>query len=198
MGINILPNLTGELTSPSPLPSSRGANSRESGQRDYSSLLSFPLPPCCLSTPPIHSHLTRWSTINGNRILSSTIAVLSFLPKSRSQTPRLQNIITLAWFLVPAYTSTEQRWHGLKNTTEGEPVAEGLPEAANVNAIGDSRQNDRDGSTLTTASSLRVISSRRSIPGKIWMPTNQIKSRSACAHASRELRTHALQASRGI
>ena len=36
-------------------------------------------------------------------------------------------------------------------TTEGEPVAEGIPEAAN--AIGDSRQNDRDGTTLTTANS---------------------------------------------
>ena len=58
-------------------------------------------------------------------------------------------------------------------TTEGEPVAEGLPEAAN--AIGDSRQNDRDGNTLTTANSLRVHSSRQSIPGKIWKVTNQIR-----------------------
>ena len=92
MGINILPNLTGELTSPSPHSSSRGADSRESGQRDYSSLPSFPLPPCRLPTPPLHSHLTSWST-NGNRVLSSTIAALSSLPKPHCQMPRPQNLL---------------------------------------------------------------------------------------------------------
>ena len=37
-----------------------------------------------------------------------------------------------------------------------------------------------------------------SIPGKIWMPTNQIRAISAGAHVPRELRARALQASRGI
>ena len=37
-----------------------------------------------------------------------------------------------------------------------------------------------------------------SIPGKIWTPTNQIRATSPGAHASRELRARALQASRGI
>ena len=37
-----------------------------------------------------------------------------------------------------------------------------------------------------------------SIPGKIWMPTNQIRAISPRAHVSRELRARALQASRGI
>ena len=59
-------------------------------------LASETTPPCLLflSIPvvsPLHSHLTSWSTINGNRVLSSTIAALSSLPKPRSQTPRLQN-----------------------------------------------------------------------------------------------------------
>ena len=81
-------------------------------------------------------------------------------------------------------------------TTEGAPVAEGLPEE--TNAIGTQEKNDRDRSTLTTGNSLRVISSRRSIPGKIWMPTNQIGSTLAGARVYRQLRTRALQASRGI
>ena len=73
VGINILPNLTGQLTSPSPLPSSRGADSCESGQRDYSSLPSFPPPPCCLptgSSTSLHSLLTRWSTHRNRAQLS--------------------------------------------------------------------------------------------------------------------------------
>jgi len=37
-----------------------------------------------------------------------------------------------------------------------------------------------------------------SIPGKIWMPSNQIRAASARAHVSRELRARALQASRSI
>jgi len=37
-----------------------------------------------------------------------------------------------------------------------------------------------------------------SIPGKIWMPTNQIRAISAQAHVPRELRARALQTSRGI
>ena len=39
--------------------------------------------------------------------------------------------------------------------------------------------------------------SRRSIPGKILSPTNQIKELSVRARVSRELRPRALQASRG-
>ena len=40
--------------------------------------------------------------------------------------------------------------------------------------------------------------SRRSIPGKILMPTNQIKELSVRAHVSRELRARALQDLGGI
>ena len=71
-----------------------------------------------------------------------------------------------------------------------------IPEEAN--AIGDSRKNDRDRITLITGNSLRVHGSKRSIPGKIWMPTNQIRAILARARVYRELRARALQASRGI
>jgi len=88
--------------------------------------------------------------------------------------------------------ATSLRVH--RRGVNGAPVAEGLPEEAN--AIGDSRKNDRDRNTLLTGNSLH--NSRRSIPGKIWMPTNQIRAISARAHVYRELRARALQASRGI
>ena len=145
-----------------------------------------------MQAPPLHSPLTRWST-NGNRDQLS-----QHYNPCQNLVPRCRAFKTYSLWRGFSFQPT-RRPNSVdmdSNTTEGEPVAEGLPEAAN--AIGDSRQNDRDGSTLTTANSSRVISSRRSIPGKIWMPTNQIKSTSACAHASRELRTRALQASLGI
>ena len=94
-------------------------------------------------------------------------------PKLRFQTPNLQN-------LFPSGVMSHQTTFLPNNicmestTTEGAPVAEGLPEV--TNAIGTQEKNDRDRNTLTTGNSLRVISSRRSIPGKIWMPTNQIGS----------------------
>ena len=44
------------------------------------------------------------------------------------------------------------------------------------------KKNVRDRSTLTTGYSLRVHSSRRWIPGKIWMPTNQIRAILTRAH----------------
>ena len=61
------------------------------------------------------------------------------------------------WYLGTSYVSTEQHLHAIESTTtEGAPVAEGLPEKAN--AIGDTRENDRDRNTLTTGNSLRVHS----------------------------------------
>ena len=46
-------------------------------------------------------------------------------------------------------------------------------------------------SPLATVYACRV--SRRSIPGKIWMPTNQIRAISASANVSREIRARALR-----
>ena len=60
------------------------------------------------------------------------------------------------------------------------------------------KKNDRDRSTLTAGNSLPVHSSRRSNPGKIWIPANQIRVKTPRAHVSREIRARALQASRGI
>ena len=82
-------------------------------------------------------------------------------------------------------------------TTEGAPVAEGLPEE--TNGIGNSRKKTTETETrsqLTAVYACRVPG--WSIPGKIWMPTNQIREISAGARVSRELRARALQASRGI
>ena len=64
----------------------------------------------------------------------------------------------------PAYVSTPSK---------GVPVAESLLEEAK--AIGSSRKNDRDRSTLITSNSIHVHSSVWSIPGKILIPTNQIR-----------------------
>ena len=72
-------------------------------------------------------------------------------------------------------------------TIEGVPVCEeSLPEKAN--SIGESKKkkNDRDGNMLIAGNSLRVHGSSRSFPGKIWMPTNQIRELSVGAHVSRE------------
>ena len=81
-------------------------------------------------------------------------------------------------------------------TKEGAPVAEGPVEE--TNGIGDSRQNDRDRNTFLPGNSLRVQNSGWSIPGKIWIQTNQIRVASGRAHVPRELRARAPQASRGI
>jgi len=62
----------------------------------------------------------------------------------------------------------------------------------------EAQENDRDRGTLLTDNILRVHSSKGLIPGKIWMPSNQIRATPARAHVSRELRARALQASRGI
>ena len=81
-------------------------------------------------------------------------------------------------------------------TTEGAPVAEGLPEE--TNGTGDSRKTTETEarSWLATVDACTVPG--WSIPGKIWMPTNQIRAISAGAHVPRELCARALQASRSI
>jgi len=87
--------------------------------------------------------------------------------------------------------SSEQ--HLKPTTTEDALVAEGLPEEANG-----LEKNDGDRSTLITGNSSRVPVSSQSIPGKIWILTNQISATSVGAHAPREFRARALQSSRSI
>jgi len=81
-------------------------------------------------------------------------------------------------------------------TTEGAPVAEGLQEE--TNGIGDSRKTTETETRASPATVHACTIPGWSIPGKIWMLTNQIRAISAGAHVSREFRTRALQASRGI
>ena len=84
----------------------------------------------------------------------------------------------------------------MSTTTEGAPVAEGLPEEANdIQAEKKTTEMEtRSPSATVYACSVPLLS----IPGKIWKPTNQIRSIAALAHVSRELRARALQASPGI
>ena len=73
-------------------------------------------------------------------------------------------------------------------------MAEGLPEEAN--AIGDSRKTTETEARPSSESVYACTASGRMIPGKIWMPTNQIRATSARARVSCELCARALQASR--
>ena len=75
------------------------------------------------------------------------------------------------------------------STIEGAPVLEGIPEEAN--GIGDPRKTTETDSRSPLATAYARTISRRSIPGKIWMPTYQITAIPGGAHAFRELRARA-------
>ena len=81
-------------------------------------------------------------------------------------------------------------------TTEGTPVAEGLPGEITTPVETEKTTETEAHSSLATVHACTV--SRGSIPGKIWMPTNQIRAISARAHVFRELGARALQLSRSI
>jgi len=81
-------------------------------------------------------------------------------------------------------------------TTEEALVAEGPPEEAN--GIGAQEKTTETDARSILATVHACIFSRRSIPGKIWIPTNQIRTQRAHAHLSRELCARAVQISRGI
>jgi len=73
-------------------------------------------------------------------------------------------------------------------------VAESLSEAPGGHDIRHSRKKTTETeshSSLPAVYACRVSS--RSIPGKIWMTTNQMRAVSACARVPRELRARALQ-----
>jgi len=75
-------------------------------------------------------------------------------------------------------------------------VAEGLQEEAND--FGDSRKKSTETESRSSLATVYACTvSRPSIPGKIWIPSNQIRAVPARAHAYRELRARALQPSRG-
>ena len=97
--------------------------------------------------------------------------------------------------LVPRLQPT--RLLSMQSTTpEAAPVAKALPEEAQD--IRDQRKTTETEARSRLAAVDTCTVCRQSIPGKIWMPTNQIRAISSRPHASRELRARALQASRGI
>ena len=65
-------------------------------------------------------------------------------------------------------------------------MAEGLPEQAT--GIGDSRKTTETETRTTLATAYACTVPGWSIPGKIWMPTNQIRTIPAGAHASVHVR----------
>jgi len=62
-------------------------------------------------------------------------------------------------------------------------VVEGLPEET---GIGDSRKTTETESRSSLTMVYACTVSGWSIPGKVWMPTNQIRAVSASAHVPRE------------
>ena len=92
-----------------------------------------------------------------------------------------------AW--APAYVSMEQHLHGV-NYKRGSASGRGSTRGGQRHW----RLKQKTTETETRASLATVYACRFpgwSIPGKIWMPTNQIGAVSARAHVSRELRARA-------
>ena len=173
------PKLTGELTSLSLFPVSLAGQTRESGPRETSSLPSF-FSSLSLSFSSSFSPSTRGITYR-NVVSESTMKATS----SYTSLPDVKTCTSLRVYR--AWCQLQQRQRQWQRPIQEE-----------VHGIGVQRKNDRDGCTLNTGNSSRVQSCRRSIPGKTWMPTNQIRAISARSHASRELLARALQASRSI
>jgi len=123
---------------------------------------------------------------------SNSLLVKTSLPDAKRSklNPKRRGV----WAPASLYVLTEQPLHEV-NHNGGSVSGGGVPGKAN--GVGGSR-NDRDRGTLLTDNSLRVHGSKGLIPGKIWMPSNQIRATPARTHVSRELRARALQASRGI
>ena len=171
------------------------AHSRESGRRDYSPLSPPSLP---FSQVSHFTHLQPDELDLVTEMVSRTQLSQQRSPCQNfaSQTPSIQNISQKGRG-VPAtsYVFTEHRLHGVTynrvSTNGGGPIEEGQRYWRLM-------ENDRDRITLITNNSLRVQFPGWSIPGKIWMLTNQITAISAGAHVYRELCACALQAFPGI
>ena len=172
--------------SPSFLHLSRGA--------DLESLVRVTIPPCLpsfLALPvflpvlPFHSPSTRGTTRRNVKLSSLPPRRQAFnIPKRRGP-----------W--APAYVSTEQHLHGF-NDNRGSASGRGP-------TGGDQRQwrlkkkkKTTETESRSTLATVYACTAPGSIPGKICMPTNQIRAVSPAARVSRELRARAPQASRGI
>jgi len=183
--VAIFPKLIGELRYPPIHPSSRGADSRESGPWDYSSLLFFS-PSLYFSPFSRSTHLKpdglrslKFDCHSINRFLVTTL-----LPEAK----RSEQFPTDgAWCLDTSLRvlPLQQRKRQCERAYRRRPT-EPKTKTTETEAH----------SPLATV--YACTDSRQSIPGKIWVPTNQTRAISASAHASRELLARAVQASRGI
>ena len=155
-------------------------------------------PPCLPSFPlftpilPLHSPSTTGTT-KRNGVFSSTITAAS-LPDAK---PSKLQYSQAAWCLgtnlrgyrtLFAWSQLQQRERQWKRAHRRRPTA--------LETQGKKTTKTEARSSLATI--YACTASGWSIPGKIWMPTNQIRVVSAGAHVSRELRARAPQASRGI
>ena len=184
-----VPKLTGKLTSP-PSSLSLAGQTLESLANETTS----PCLPSFLAFPPIlplHSPSTRGAT-NRNGVSSSTVTAAS-LPAAN---PSNINIQKAAWWLGTSQRFTEQHLHGV-NYKRGSASSR----EPNGGVQRHWKLKKKTTETVTRSSLATVYACRVSgwsIPGKIWMLTNQIRAVATRAHVPRELRARALQASGGI
>ena len=179
--VAIFPKLIGELTYPPIHPSSRGADSWESGPWDYSSLL-FSSPSLYFSPFSRYTHRMDYE-VSSLAVQQQPLATTS-LPEAKLSK---QFPTEGAWCLDTSLrvVSLQQRKRQCERAYRRRPTE-----------LKTKTTETEAHSPLATV--YACTDSRQSIPGKIWVPTNQIRAISASAHASRELLARAVQASRGI
>ena len=162
--------------------------------------LSWKTTPPCLPPFPLSPHsptsLTFNQLLNRNGVSSATVTATSSLPNLASRRQALTTITKRRVVWAPAYVSIEQHSYGV-NYNRGSASGRGPTWGGQRHWRLKKKTTEMETrSPLATAYACTV--SGRSNPGKIWMPTNQIPAISAHAHVTRELRTRAPQAPRGI
>ena len=114
---------------------------------------------------------------------------------ARSQTPSLQNVA--AWCQGTSLATCQQTAFAWSQQQQGERQWQRAYRRRPTPLKTQEKMTETEArSPLATVNACTVPG--WSIPGKMWMPTNQIRDLSAGAHAPRKLRARALQASRGI
>ena len=132
---------------------------------------------------------TRWTT-NGNGVSSSTVMETSSLSLPDAKLSNFNTPHGHTGVVTGRQSIYESAVHhfGIKHNRGSASVG---GHTGGGQRHWRPKKNDRDRSTLTAGNCSRVHNSRRSIPGKMWMSTNQIRAIPARAHVSRELRARA-------
>ena len=152
---------------------------------------SLPRPPTLSPLYPTHfTHLQP----NGLQKWESQVQPSQQHPPCRSQAPSLKPLI-FPGGVVSGHQSTV--WHPVRpnsifmepTTTDRAPVTVGLSEE---NSHWKKRQRQKH------VHHWQKLTRAQSIPGKIWMPTNQIRAISPRSRVSREPLARALKGSQGI